>query len=77
MSLMWADFQNCKAIMVGDGDWPLTLTTVQDMCSIVADALEFEGEWPHEGGICGTQTTGAGLIALGERIRGALTFDID
>jgi hypothetical protein len=47
------DFENRRAIVVGEGNSPITLTTVQDLAVVVADAVEFEGEWPVTGGICG------------------------
>ncbi|KAJ4188996.1 hypothetical protein NW759_016793 [Fusarium solani] len=67
---MFADFQNRRAIISGDGDAPITLTTVRDLSRLVAQALEYTGVWPTIGGMRGTQTTVSGLIALGEKLRG-------
>ncbi|KAJ4149018.1 hypothetical protein NW754_000454 [Fusarium falciforme] len=71
----WADFQNRRAIVAGDGDAPITLTTVRDMSRLVAQALEYPGEWPTVGGMQGTQTTVSGLIALGEKLRGSFKVE--
>lgn len=67
---MFADFQNCRAIISEDGDAPITLTTVRDMSRLVAQALEYDEVWPTVGGMQGTVTTVSGLIALGEKLRG-------
>jgi hypothetical protein len=67
---MFADFENRRAIIPDGPDCPITLTTVEDMCQVVALALEFPGQWPTTGGIQGTQTTLSKLFEMGERIRG-------
>ncbi|KKY14169.1 hypothetical protein UCDDS831_g08384 [Diplodia seriata] len=72
MSPWLIDFDNRRAITVGAGDFSLCLTTVQDMAFVVAEALEYEGKWPVDGGIRGTQITMAELIRLGEKLRGQL-----
>ncbi|KAL1629935.1 hypothetical protein SLS54_000794 [Diplodia seriata] len=69
MSPWLIDFDNRRAITVGAGDFSLCLTTVQDMAFVVAEALEYEGKWPVDGGIRGTQITMAELIRLGEKLR--------
>jgi len=48
----------------------MTFTTVQDLASIVAKAIEYEGKWPVVSGIQGNQHTLAEVIKLGEKIRG-------
>ncbi|KAF1939324.1 NAD(P)-binding protein [Clathrospora elynae] len=71
------DFFNRRALVRdgGDGD-VITLTTVKDLVNVVARAVEFEGEWPIEGGIQGAQISIGRLVALGEEIRGrAFTVD--
>ncbi|OQV09711.1 hypothetical protein CLAIMM_13803 [Cladophialophora immunda] len=75
MSPAYVDFENRRAIMVGDGNHELTLTTVQDMANVVAEALAYEGEWPVNGGIRGSQTTIAQLVRLGEELRGPFNVD--
>jgi len=70
MSATYVDFGNRKAIMVDDGDYKITLTTVQDLGKVVARALEYSGTWPVVGGISGSEITLAQLIELGERLRG-------
>jgi hypothetical protein len=66
------DFQNCRAIVLDEGDNQLTLTTVQDLGRVVAAAIDFEGEWPETGGIRGGQIKTSELIKLGEKLRGML-----
>ncbi|KIL87120.1 hypothetical protein FAVG1_09674 [Fusarium avenaceum] len=72
---MFADFQNCRAIISEDGDAPITLTTVRDMSRLVAQALEYDEVWPTVGGMQGTVTTVSGLIALGEKLRGPFKIE--
>ncbi|KAF9641125.1 NmrA-like protein [Lasiodiplodia theobromae] len=69
MSQWFVDFENRRAITVGNGDFPLVLSTVQDMAGVVAEALDYEGEWPVDGGICGSRLTLAELIELGKTLR--------
>lgn len=73
MSRIFVDFENRRAIIVGDGNYPITLTTVRDLGGVVTEALDFEGTWPAVGGLRGTQTTVADLIKLGEKLRGIET----
>ncbi|KAH7143719.1 hypothetical protein EDB81DRAFT_796224 [Dactylonectria macrodidyma] len=75
MQDMFADFANMRALQVEDGCYPLSLTTVEDTAEIVAQALDFAGEWPKIGGIQGSQTTVAGLISLGEKLRRKFKVD--
>lgn len=55
---------------MGDGNYPVCLTTVQDLGGVVAEALDYEGRWPVDGGFFGARTTVAELVRLGEKIRG-------
>lgn len=48
----------------------MSLTTVADLCNVVARAIEFEGEWPVDGGIRGNALTMGELLVLAEKIRG-------
>ncbi|KAL3481679.1 hypothetical protein BJX99DRAFT_218121 [Aspergillus californicus] len=65
------DFENGRAIIVeGSESSEITLTTVQDLASIVAQAIDYEGEWPVVSGINGTTITMGEVIALGEKLRG-------
>lgn len=70
MSTHYIDFENRQAILVENGDQPVTFTLVQDLAAIVAEALDYPGEWPAVGGVEGWQTTSADLVKLGEKIRG-------
>lgn len=72
---MMFDFNKRRAvILAGSEDAPIALTTVSDTALVVAAALDYSDPWPEVGGICGTQTTPAQIIALGERLRGP--FDV-
>lgn len=70
MSPTYIDYENRRAILVGDGHYEITLTTVQDLAGVVAEALDYPGEWPVVGGIHGAQVKTIDLIHLGEEIRG-------
>ncbi|KAH6876413.1 hypothetical protein B0T10DRAFT_540968 [Thelonectria olida] len=76
MQDMFADFANRRALQVEDGNFPVTLTTVEDLAEVTAQALDYDGEWPPIGGIQGSQTTVAGLISLGEKLRGKFKVDM-
>jgi hypothetical protein len=74
MSVHYIDFEYRQAILVDDGEQPVTFTLVQDLAALVAEALDYPGEWPAIGGVQGWQTTSAELVKLGEKIReGILT----
>lgn len=66
------DFEHRRALAVEGGDNDrVTLTTVQDMAQVVARAVEYEGGWPVNGGIKGTELPVKELLAIGERVRGS------
>lgn len=48
----------------------LTLTAVADFAAVVARAVDCEGRWPVDGGICGNRLTFADILGIGERVRG-------
>jgi hypothetical protein len=65
------DYANRRMIVRDGGDDDcITFTTVQDLAKVVALAVDFEGEWPVQGGMAGTTMSIGKLIALGEEIRG-------
>jgi len=65
------NFAERKALIRDGGeDDCITLTTVQDLANVVARAVEYQGEWPVVGGVCGTILSFGQLIALGDDIRG-------
>lgn len=66
----FVDFENRRAIVVDDGEQHFTVTTVEDLSSVVAEALDYEGEWPVVGGVAGSRVTVNELVALAERLRG-------
>ncbi|KAF7554861.1 hypothetical protein G7Z17_g2631 [Cylindrodendrum hubeiense] len=59
------DFQNRRAIIIDGHDSILTFTTVQDLATVVAKAVEYEGEWPVTGGICGNKVTVSQILEIG------------
>ncbi|KAK7424063.1 hypothetical protein QQX98_000673 [Neonectria punicea] len=65
------DFNNRRALVADDNDaGKLTLTTVHDFASVVAQAVEYDGVWPVVGGIKGSELTLGQLIGIGEKVRG-------
>ena len=52
----------------------ITLTTAQDLAVIVVKAVDYDGEWPVNGGIRGSEISVAALIRMGEKIRGMKYF---
>jgi hypothetical protein len=48
----------------------MTMTTVQDIAVIVAQAVDYEGEWPKVGGIRGNRVTVSQILEIGEKVRG-------
>lgn len=64
------DFSNRRAIVPeGCDDVKMTLTTASDLANIVVRAIEYEGEWPVQGGIKGCEISIAEIIRLREEIR--------
>ncbi|KFY92930.1 hypothetical protein V500_03977 [Pseudogymnoascus sp. VKM F-4518 (FW-2643)] len=64
------DFENRRAVVVDGHDFVMTFTTVQDLAGVVAEAVEYEGEWPIVGGISGNRVTVSQILKIGERVRG-------
>ena len=64
------DFQHRRAIVVKNHDFIMTFTTVQDLAGIVAEAVDYEGEWPVMGGISGNRVTVSQILKIGEKVRG-------
>ncbi|KAJ4349157.1 hypothetical protein N0V95_004852, partial [Ascochyta clinopodiicola] len=68
------DFQNKRMLVRegGEGD-VFSFTTVKDLASVVAKAVEYEGVWPVVGGIRGSSISVAQLIEFGQKVRGKFT----
>ncbi|KAM0354388.1 hypothetical protein ACHAPU_001432 [Fusarium lateritium] len=64
------NFNDCRGLLVDDGEAVLSLITAQDAAKVTALAVEYEGEWPLVSGIKGADITMNKLVALGETIRG-------
>ncbi|KAF2721841.1 NAD(P)-binding protein [Polychaeton citri CBS 116435] len=66
------DFQNRRAIVVnGQADKTvMTLTTVHDLATVVARAVDYSGEWPVVGGISGNKVTIPQILEIGHQVRG-------
>ncbi|KAF3062434.1 hypothetical protein GL218_03376 [Daldinia childiae] len=70
------DLHNRRAIVVKGHDSIMTYTTVQDLAAVVAQAVDFEGEWPLIGGIRGNSLPVSKIIEIGEQVRGG-SFTVD
>jgi hypothetical protein len=64
------DYQNRRAIAVEGHDFVMTFTTVQDLAAVVARAVEYDGEWPIDGGIRGNRVTVSQILEIGKKARG-------
>ncbi|KAF1811993.1 NAD(P)-binding protein [Eremomyces bilateralis CBS 781.70] len=64
------DYQNRRAIVVdGHEDAVMTLTTAADVAAVVAQAVDYDGEWPIIGGIRGNRVTFSQILEIGEKVR--------
>ncbi|GKU07972.1 hypothetical protein FLAG1_10524 [Fusarium langsethiae] len=64
------NFNDCRALLVDDGEAVLSLITAQDVAKVTALAVESEEEWPIVSGMKGSDITLNDLVALGEKVRG-------
>lgn len=71
MQEMFIDFAARRALLT-DVDADFVLTTVEDTAEITARAVEYDGEWPEIGGMCGQKMQVSELIKLGEDLRGRI-----
>ncbi|KAI8964893.1 NAD(P)-binding protein [Daldinia sp. FL1419] len=69
------DPHNRRAVVVEGHDPIVTFTTVQDLAAVVAQAVDFEGEWPVVGGIRGNSLPVSKIIEIVEQVRGPFTVD--
>ncbi|KFY70222.1 hypothetical protein V499_09346 [Pseudogymnoascus sp. VKM F-103] len=70
------DFEKQRAIVVEGHDFVMTFTTVQDLATVVTEAVDYVGEWPVIGGVSGNRVTVSQILKIGERVRGR-PFAID
>lgn len=66
------DFQHCRAIVIEDHDFFMTFTAAHDLATVVARAVDYEGEWPVIGGIRGNRVPVSKILEIGEKVRGVL-----
>lgn len=65
------DFVNCRAILLKEASpGRFGLTSVEDMATIAAEAVDYTGEWPVDGGMRSATLSASELVEIGERIRG-------
>lgn len=64
------DLEHRRVIVPADADFPLSLTTVQDMVSVVVAAVDYESLWPEIGGISGNKLMNSEFLKLAESVRG-------
>ncbi|KAI0383591.1 NAD(P)-binding protein [Hypomontagnella monticulosa] len=63
------DLENQQAMLVeGSLDDVTVWTTIQDIATVVARAVDYEGEWPAVGGIAGSRITVGELLRIAESI---------
>lgn len=70
---MFIEFASRRALVPEHVDPEFVLTTVEDTAEVVARAVEYDGEWPEIGGICGQKIKVSELIKIGEELRGPFT----
>ncbi|GIZ45876.1 hypothetical protein CKM354_000902400 [Cercospora kikuchii] len=74
---MQVDFFNCRAILLKeDNPGRFGLTTVNDIAAVAAEAVDYVGEWPVDGGMHSVMLSAPELVEIGERLRGK-KFDIE
>ncbi|KAM3423643.1 hypothetical protein BST61_g1063 [Cercospora zeina] len=74
---MVVDFSNCRAILLKE-DQPgrFGMTAVEDVAAVAAEAVDYPGEWPVDGGMHSIMVSFPELVEIGERLRGK-KFDIE
>ncbi|KAL5345363.1 hypothetical protein ACLOAV_009734 [Pseudogymnoascus australis] len=63
------DYENRRAIVVEGYDFVMTFTTVQDLARVVAEAVDYDGEWPVTGGIRGNRVSVSQILNIGQKVR--------
>ncbi|KAI1394465.1 NAD(P)-binding protein [Hypoxylon trugodes] len=65
------DFESRRAIVIDGYEGAIiTLTTVADAATVIAQAVDYEGKWPTSGGIRGNRVTFSQVLGIGHRVRG-------
>ncbi|KAJ5722024.1 hypothetical protein N7488_000059 [Penicillium malachiteum] len=75
--LPW-DLDNRRWIGVEGGENArISLTTIKDLRSVVVQAIEYQGEWPVDGGIRGDDISMGEFLAIAEKVRGGQPFAVE
>lgn len=70
MPTLW-QLNDLRVVSVkGHEDDPVSMTTAADIAGVVRLAIEYEGEWPEVGGICGQKITPREIQRATEKVRG-------
>lgn len=64
------DYEHRRAIVVDGHDFIMTFTAAHDLAAMVAKAIDYDGEWPVNGGIRGNRVTVSQILKIGEKVRG-------
>jgi len=68
---LFIDFPNRRAILLEGDESQFTLTNMSDVAKVVARAIEYDGEWPVDGGIKGSSNVSeTQLLKIGKKARG-------
>ncbi|KJX95894.1 nmrA-like family protein [Zymoseptoria brevis] len=71
------DIFNCRAFSIKDAELDrFGMTLVEDMAAVAAEAVDYPGEWPVDGGMRAVMLSFPELVEIGERLRGK-KFDIE
>jgi hypothetical protein len=67
---LFVDFENRRAMVLDDGNYPMVVTPVSEASEVLELALSDHRPWPAVGGMQGCKTTNNEIVALGKKIRG-------
>jgi hypothetical protein len=66
---LFIDFENCRAVVPGDGTMPMVLTHSQDVGRFVAAALSLD-KWTEMSLIVGDRITLNGVVNCAQEVKG-------
>ncbi|RDW73431.1 hypothetical protein BP6252_07338 [Coleophoma cylindrospora] len=73
---LWIDFNKRRAIDIEGKEGIFSLTTMGDLANVVAQAIDYPGEWPVIGGVHGVTTSSSKVLEIGARVQNGKPFDI-